>query len=260
MNDWNPEAYLKFRNQRTQPSIDLISRIDISYAPRRIIDIGCGPGNSGQALANRWPGAALIGLDSSSAMIAKAKTDFPQHQWILGDAAHFASDTTFDIVFSNATIQWIPNHPRLLRNFAALLSAGGALAFQVPLFSDMPIWNAIIEVSTKVRWNHETTSCADQFTFHNAPFYYDCLCSLFGRLEIWETTYCHIMESHSSIMAMVKSAGIKPFLDSIAGEQAKLEFENEVHDTVKGLYPVQADGKVLFPFKRLFAIGTPQFV
>jgi trans-aconitate 2-methyltransferase len=113
MQNWNPEQYLKFKNERTQPSIDLVSKIKIDH-PKSIIDIGCGPGNSTQVLYQRWPEAEIIGLDSSEQMIKKAREDFPQQKWFLADASGFGSDRTYDLVFSNAALQWVHDHETLL--------------------------------------------------------------------------------------------------------------------------------------------------
>src|SRR5208337_5518052 len=107
MSSWNPELYLKFKNERTRPSIDLVSRIDIE-APERIIDIGCGPGNSTQVLHGRWPLADITGVDKSEEMIKKASGDYPDQKWAVGDASSLKAETPFDVVFSNAALQWIP--------------------------------------------------------------------------------------------------------------------------------------------------------
>jgi trans-aconitate 2-methyltransferase len=117
MNDWNPDSYLQFRNERTQPSIDLVNRITAEQAPGNILDAGCGPGNSSRVLIDRWPTARLTGVDNSPAMIEEAKKDFPGQEWVLSDAAEYRTDKKFDLVFSNAAIQWIPDHDGLFRLF-----------------------------------------------------------------------------------------------------------------------------------------------
>lgn len=122
MNDWNPNLYMQFRSERTQPSIDLIAKIK-PVEPKSIIDIGCGPGNSTQVLVNRWPKAKITGLDSSSSMIRKAEQDYPNQEWIVADTLTYDPEIEYDIVFSNAVIQWIPNHEDLLKKFHGMLSA-----------------------------------------------------------------------------------------------------------------------------------------
>jgi trans-aconitate 2-methyltransferase len=133
--DWNPELYLKFDRERTQPSVDLVTRIDFDH-PKKIIDIGCGPGNSTQILVQRWPYAEIIGVDNSPAMIERAKKDYPNQNWRMIDAGRDEIEGNYDIFFSNATIQWIPKHSELLKRFHNLLTDKGLIAIQVPQFWD----------------------------------------------------------------------------------------------------------------------------
>jgi len=253
--DWNPESYLKYGDERTQPSIDLVNRIKIAHAPQSIIDIGCGPGNSGKVLTARWPNAKLLGLDSSPKMIEKAKRDYPQHEWVLADAATFSPVNKFDIVFSNAAIQWIPNHENLLKCLCAMLSSDGVLAFQIPLFRDMPISKVIAKVTQSKPWKTKTTGCSNLFTYNDYSFYYDRLSKELNSVELWETYYLHVLESQLSIIEWTKSTGMRPYLDCLSNDAEKVEFEKEVLSEIKNDYPLQKNGKVIFPFKRLFVIG-----
>lgn len=173
-NDWNPDLYLKFNKERIQPSIDLVSRIDYS-TPKRILDIGCGPGNSTQILHARWPDSEIVGADKSPAMIEKATEDYPNQHWILFDADVDTLDDKFDILFSNAVIQWIPNHDELLQKFADLLTDSGVLAVQLPLFDNMPISKAISKIGKHSKWAALTQGLDGLFTFHSASYYYDQL-------------------------------------------------------------------------------------
>ena len=132
---WDSVAYLRFKAERTQPSIDLVKRIDLEQ-PRKLLDVGCGPGNSTQVLADAFPNALrIIGIDSSPEMIEAAKDDHPDMEFRICDALNLPSlgEDGFDVVFSNACIQWVPDHPRLIRDMLALLRPGGMLAVQVPM-------------------------------------------------------------------------------------------------------------------------------
>jgi trans-aconitate 2-methyltransferase len=249
--DWIPNLYLKFDKERTQPSIDLVSRIDIDH-PSRIIDIGCGPGNSTQALVHRWPDSEIIGIDNSPAMIEKAKEDYPNQDWQLLDAGTDEIDGTFDIVFSNATIHWIPGHANLVNKFHNMLSDNGILAIQIPLFWDMPLGKSIASIAEYNRWNSKTQGVKELFTIHDSSFYYDILSELYHSVDIWETDYIHILDSQISILEMIRSTGLRPFLDRLTNDRDKKDFETLVLDEIKKDYPLQKDGKVLFPFKRLF--------
>ncbi len=253
--DWNPDLYLKFRNERTQPSIDLVNRINLTHSPENILDIGCGPGNSSQIVLQRWPRSKLRGVDHSPNMIEKANKDFPDQEWILADAAHYEPGTTFDVVFSNATIQWIPNHRDLIYRFCSFLSENGALAVQLPKFHDMPLAKAIDCVAHRGRWKSRTGDCSSLFTYHDHRFYYDVLASRLRLIDIWETDYIHIMPSHSSIVEWIRSTGMKPYLDRLTDENEKHDFEQEVLGFIRSDYPLQPNGRVLFSFKRMFFIG-----
>ncbi len=253
--DWNPDQYLQFRNERTQPSIDLVRRINFPGSPEKIIDIGCGPGNSTQVLLQRWPDAICTGIDNSPAMIEKAKKDFPGQEWILSDALHFESDHPFDILFSNAAIQWIPNHKKLFDKLTDMLSKNGVIAIQIPKFQDMVLGQILQSVSGKKRWKKKTEGCSELFTYHDFTYYYDLLADQTKQIDMWETDYMHVMPSHAAIIEWSRSTGLKPYLDRMADEKEKKDFEEDLLTEIKKQYPKQKNSHVLFPFKRLFFIG-----
>jgi trans-aconitate 2-methyltransferase len=253
--DWNPGLYLKFRDERTQPSIDLAGRIALDTPPACVLDVGCGPGNSGEVILRRWPSAHLVGVDTSKAMIEKAKATLPAHEWVLADAMEYETDNRFDLVFSNATIQWVPHHRRLLAHFAGMLAEHGAIAIQIPLFVEMAASRVIRSVAGKKRWKKSTAGCAELFTYHDAGYYYDVLAGLMRAVDLWQTDYIHVMESHRSILDWVRATAIRPYLDRIGNDDGRNAFEAEVLDGFTKIYPEQKDGRVLFPFRRLFFIG-----
>ncbi|MCX6556790.1 MAG: methyltransferase domain-containing protein [Candidatus Aminicenantes bacterium] len=253
--DWDPDHYLKFFGERTQPSIDLVSKIKIDYAPRRILDVGCGPGNSSQVLLQRWPKAGLVGVDNSPAMIEKAKKDFPKGKWVLADARRFAPATCFDLVFSNAAIQWIPGHERLLAKFDCLLSPRGVLAVQTPMFNVMPLGRIIQSVSLGKRWKKATAGCSRLYHYHDTGYYYDLLAFRMRKIDMWVTDYIHAMPSHLAIVDWIRSTALKPYLERIADAKDRKDFEKEILREIKKCYPKQKNGNVLYPFKRLFFIG-----
>jgi trans-aconitate 2-methyltransferase len=253
--DWNPDQYLKFKRERNQASIDLVDKIHISYTPAHIADIGCGPGTSGQILLQRWPGAELTGVDKSPAMIEKARSDYPQHTWILADALQFNADIAFDIIFSNATIQWIPHHKMLLEQLEAMLTDRGVIAVQLPEIHGTRFGAIIDSVSRRRRWGKKTAGCSELFTRHDYDYYYDLLSGGMDSIDMWETTYIHVMSSHQEIIEWAKGTRMKPYLDRLEDEGDKKLFEKEILGEVRKHFPVRENGKVLFPFKRLFFIG-----
>jgi trans-aconitate 2-methyltransferase len=252
MSTWNPEQYLKYKDERTRPSHDLVARIALE--PSRIVDIGCGPGNSTQVLRERWPQAYLVGMDSSPEMIAKARQAYPQEQWVLADAATWQPQERYDLVFSNAALQWIPNHAPLIQHLLALVGPKGALAVQVPANNDAPLYLAVGRVSTRPRWREAMRGCNELLTYHDARFYYDQLAAV-ARVDFWQTTYYHVMNSRQDILDWYASTGMRPYLERLGSDAEQIAFQAEVLAECAAEYPEQQDGKVLFPFRRLFLIA-----
>ncbi|HOV13968.1 MAG TPA: methyltransferase domain-containing protein [Spirochaetota bacterium] len=249
--NWNPELYLKYKKERTQPSIDLVNRIEISN-PNKIVDIGCGPGNSTEILIKRWQNADIIGIDNSPQMIEKAKKDYPDYKWLLSDAKDWKPKDKYDIIFSNATLQWMSNQKELIKNLFDFLSEDGILAVQVPANSDSPLHKALIEVSKRADYDLNTKKCRELIHYHNEEFYYDILSQLSSDFNIWTTTYYHILNDYIDLIEWYKGSGMKIYLDSLPEEKIKQNFEKSVLEECKKCYKQQKDGKIIFGFRRLF--------
>ena len=248
---WDPNLYLRFERERTQPAIDLVSRVEL-VNPVRIIDIGCGPGNSTAQLHARWPQAEIHGIDSSEEMIRKASAAYPDMKFLVHDITEDLSGFgAFDLVFSNAVIQWIPDHRLLLTRLFAMLKPGGVLAVQVPNAWAMPISVAIREVASEPVWQAVFANLSEIPYYQEPSFYYDVLTGLTADLHVWETTYHHALQDHDAIVEWVRSTGMKPYLDRL-DETAKARFMAAVLERIRAAYPIQADGHVLFPFRRVF--------
>jgi trans-aconitate 2-methyltransferase len=252
--DWNPELYLKFKEERTQPAIDLAGRINVEN-PEKIMDVGCGPGNSTNVLSIRWPESEIIGIDNSASMIESARKNYPEMEWKVEDVTRMETEEKYDIIFSNATIQWIKDQEKLIKDLVKILKDDGALAVQVPQYHTMPIKQAIERVSLNKRWEEQTSQANDDFTFHSNDYYYDILSGKLKSITMWKTSYFHIMPSHQNIVEMIKSTGMRTFLDRLDTREEKMEFEKDVLKEITRAYPAQKDGHVLFPFERLFFIG-----
>src|SRR5579862_2828582 len=171
MPDWDAAQYLKFASERTQPAIDLIHRIELS-APGRIVDLGCGPGNSTEALRRRWPGAHIAGIDLSPEMIAAAKAAYPEGLWEVGDAGSWSARQPFDLVYANAMLHWLPDHARVCRQWMEQVAPGGALAVQQPAHHDSPVHREMIEVSKDPAWNERMHGARKAITRQPPSFYY----------------------------------------------------------------------------------------
>lgn len=255
MSDWEPERYLKFKRERTRPVYDLISRIELN-APERILDIGCGPGNSTAPLRERWPCSEIIGIDSSPAMVERAQCDHPDIKFVVMDAGRDLSSLgEFDLVFANASLQWIPDHEALLPRLLGMLRPGGVLAVQVPQFDEMPISKALTEAAASSAWNAYFAGFEPGFAFRPARAYYDILSGMVKDLQIWSIDYYHIMPSHEAIVDMMEPTGLRPYLERLPSTH-RHAFKQAVIDRLETCYPCQSDGSVLYPFKRLFIVAS----
>lgn len=254
MATWDSDQYLKFASERTQPAIDLARRIVLEN-PARIIDLGCGPGNSTAVLAARWPAADLTGLDSSPAMISAARREFPGRNWREGDIGTWSADTAWDLVFSNAALQWVPDHARLFPHLLAQVAAGGALAVQVPANLDFPAHQVMREIGASARWRDFFQSPVRDWHVEEPAFYYDTLAPHAARLEMWLTDYLHIMPGPESLVEWYRGSGLRPWLDALPGDAERAGFLADYLREITAAYPRRPDGRVLFPFRRLFLVA-----
>ena len=250
MPDWNPVQYEKFLKDRTRPAIDLANRLDVS-SPGSILDLGCGPGNSTKVLKNRFPAARIVGADNSADMLAKARELYPDIAFISLDAngdLHEAGEK-FDIVFSNACIQWLPNHRELLPKLMTLLNPGGILAVQIPMQREHPVHRIIHELAGTAKWSDKLNP--RQYNNLTAEEYFDVLSDLSGDFEIWETTYCHRMPGYESIIEWYQGTGLRPYLEQLSKSDAD-GFISDIYAELKHRYRIQKNGEILFRFPRLF--------
>jgi trans-aconitate 2-methyltransferase len=257
MPTWNPNQYLRFARQRTRPGHDLAERIEVER-PQRVIDLGCGPGNSTHVLAERWPAAGIMGIDTNAAMIEAARQAYPTQTWAIGDIAHWTAEEgeQFDVVFSNAALQWVKDHARLFPLLLARVAPGGALAVQMPANGDAPAHQAMRDQAASEPWRgFFPAEGARQWHAHATGFYYDLLSPQAARIDLWETTYLHVLPDAAAIVEWYKGTGLRPFLDFLASEADRARFLAEYGQRIRQAYPARPDGRVLFPFRRLFLIA-----
>lgn len=254
MADWNPALYLRFERERTQPVRDLVARLEVRE-PSRILDIGCGPSNSTAVLKERWPKAAVTGLDNSRAMIEKARRSRSDIEWLEADAASDLSHMgAFDVVLANASLQWLPDHEVLVPRLFQSVGPGGALAVQIPQFDRMPSAQAIRETTRQTEFASFFTDFDDALHRLDDAAYYDVLSGSSRAVDLWVTHYHHVMEDHAAIVEWMKSTALRPYLDRLPSTQQE-PFLAAVLERLKQVYPTRRDGKVLFIFKRLFFIA-----
>lgn len=251
---WDPQLYLKFDRERTQPAIDLAARIEVAN-PRKIVDLGCGPGNSTAILRARWPETEIIGLDSDEEMLRAARRDYPREYWLQQDAATWESRAGYDVVFSNAMLQWLPDHGAVLSRWFGSVAPGGALAVQIPSHLKSAVHRHILEVAADPRWNMLTTQASHAINTAEPQSYYDLLCQQASRIDLWVTEYCHVLDGPAEIVNWMRGTGLRPFLSVLPLNDDRAAFEAALLDRVTASYPRRVDGKVLFPFRRLFFIA-----
>ncbi len=251
---WNPALYLAFERERTQPAIDLAARVAIAE-PRTVLDLGCGPGNSTAVLKARWPTAALAGLDNDPDMLAAAAKSDPGVRWIPADAATWRPDATYDVVFSNAMLQWLPDHAEAVQRFFGAVAPGGALAVQVPTHARSALHQNILELANEPQWRGHLGGVHGAIHGRDPAFYYDVLAPLAKRIELWETEYNHVLVGPEAIVTWIRGTGLRPFLHALPDDDARRRFEAELLARVAVAYPRRPDGKVLFPFRRLFFVA-----
>lgn len=251
MNEWNSTQYLKFKNERTQSAIDLAKKIEHKN-PKSIIDIGCGPGNSTAVLKENFKNAEILGIDSSEDMINKAKSEYDYLDFMLFDVQDDLKNIgrKFDVVFSNACIQWIPKHRNLIKRLMNLLNAGGVLAVQIPYNYEQPIHKIIFKVSNSEKWKNKF-KVRRPMCILTENEYFDLLSEISNDFSIWQTTYFHRIKSYGDLIEWYRGTGLRPYLE-LLDDLEKKEFENEILLEVKRCYPQQKNGEIIFRFPRLF--------
>lgn len=249
---WNPDHYLQFRSERGQPCLDLIARIPGEMTS--IADLGCGPGNSTAMLRSRWPEALVTGVDNSMEMLATARSEDPAVEWLDADLATWRPRDRIDLIFSNATFQWVKDQRRLLPELTARCRV---FAMQIPFHLQSPAHRAMGWLCEDPRFDRWLTPKPEPFEILTPGVYYDLLATPDRSVEIWQTTYFHTLASAEGIVDFLGATGLRPYLDRLPAEE-KENFRQAFGDAVAELYPAQADGKVLFPFPRLFVLVTAQ--
>ena len=250
MPNWNPIQYEKFLKDRAQPAIDLANRLE-EFAPNSILDLGCGPGNSTKVLKDKFLSAKIIGADNSDEMLEKARGLYPDIEFInldMNGDLHEVNEK-FDIVFSNACIQWLPNHKKLLPKLMTLLNPNGILTIQIPMQREHPVHVIINELVNTEKWSDKLVE--RKYNNLTTPEYYDVLSDISSDFEIWETTYCHRMPSCESIIEWYKGTGLRPYLEQLSEADAD-DFTSDVYNELKHRYKTQKNGEILFRFPRLF--------
>jgi trans-aconitate 2-methyltransferase len=255
MEDWSARQYLKFEDERTRPPRDLLAQVPLQR-PHRAVDLGCGPGNSTELLVERFPQSEIIGLDSSPDMLRKARERLPNCTFVEADIATWQPDPDTDLIFGNAVMQWLPDHPAIMRRLLEKLPDGGVLAIQMPDNTREPALMFQREVGASGPWaNDPEVKAAARDDLPSPEAYYDILKPACARIDIWHTIYNHVMATPQAITEWFKGSSLQPFLsplDAAAREQFLAAYTKKI----VGAYKPRFDGKVLLRFPRLFILAV----
>lgn len=248
---WDPQQYLAYADERGRPFLDLLARIR-AESPAHVADLGCGPGNLTRLLVERWPSAAVTGVDASPDMLERAA----QHagvDWQLADVREWQPAAPLDVLVTNATLQWIPGHLELLPRLVGLLAPGGWFAMQVPGNFDEPSHTLRDEVASLPDFAAHTRS-AQRPASHDGVDYLRALTALGLEVDAWETTYLHVLRGPDAVFEWVRATGARPVLAALPDE-LRPAFEDEFRARLREAYPADAAGQVILPFRRVFAVG-----
>lgn len=251
--DWKPDLYLKFEDERTRPPRDLLAQIPLTH-PRRVVDIGCGPGNSTELLVERWPDADVLGIDSSPAMVRKAGERLPAARFEQADIASWQPPEGTQVLFGNAVFQWVPDHPAVLARLIEALPDGGVLAVQLPDNVNEPSHRLMVEAAEAGPWAARIAG-ASRDVLPSPAEYYNRLKPLCRRLDIWHSIYNHPLDGAAAIAEWFKSTGLRTFLDPL-DETERAAYLADYTARIAKAYPERFDGKVLLRFPRLFIVAV----
>ncbi len=251
---WDPAQYLKFAGPRLRPAIDLLQRIE-AETPRLVYDLGAGAGNVTRMLAERWPGSRIVGVDGSAEMLAKAAAELPQLEWQKADLATWRPEQPAEIIYSNAALHWIKGHDRLITALFESLAPGGVLAVQMPRNFSAPSHTSMSEAALAGPWRAILEPLLRPAPVAEPAVYYGLLAARAKRLDMWETEYLQVLDGEHPVKEFTKSTWLFPLLEAL-DEPWKSQFEAHYTELVDRAYPRRADGKTLFPFRRMFIVAT----
>lgn len=250
---WDPSVYLAFDDHRGRPFYELLARVG-AREPRRVVDLGCGPGNLTGSLSQRWPDAVVTGVDSSPEMVRAAKERGVDAR--VGDVREWTPESDTDVVVCNATLQWVPGHGELLRDWVAALPSGAWFAFQVPGNFDAPSHRAIRELAAEQPWCERLSGLTlrGSDAVSEPAEYAESLLELGCEVDVWETTYQQRLTGEDPVLDWVRGTALRPIADTLA-ERDFAEFSAQLRERLRAAYPPLSDGSTLFEFRRIFAVA-----
>jgi len=245
---WDPGVYRRYAAERQRPFFDLVGRV-AAENPEYVVDLGCGTGELTATLCRRWPGAAVHGIDSSPAMLAKAP---PGPTFEVGDIREWRPPRPVDVIVSNAVLQWVPGHRDLVRRWVGYLAGDGWLAFQVPGNFDAPS-HVLIRELCRTKWRAELGDLVREAPVGTPEEYLDLLAGAGCAVDAWETTYLHVLQGEDAVLNWVKGTALRPMLDRLPPGRRE-EFLADCARVLGEAYPRKPYGTP-FPFRRIFVVA-----
>jgi trans-aconitate 2-methyltransferase len=249
---WEPQTYLRYADLRFRAGLDLMARIPRADY-KTVYDLGCGTGHLTQILAERFPNAHITGVDSSAEMLAEAGGQFPKLSWLQGDIRSWRPEVGPDLIFSNAALQWVPNHEALFPALLRLLNAGGVLAVQMPRHFESPSHVELKKLVRESRWRARL----EPLLLTEVPSpetYWNWLSAHATDLDIWETIYLQVLQGKDPVVDFMRGTALRPFLTVLSRKEGE-EFLAEFSTRMAAAYPPQGSGETLFPFRRTFMVA-----
>jgi trans-aconitate 2-methyltransferase len=257
---WNPHQYLQYEGERLRPALDLIARIPLTH-PSTIVDLGCGAGNVARVLADRFPGATIDGVDGDAAMLERARSTLAgdaRFRWTQADLAAWHPPYAVDLLFSNAALHWLGDHPRLFAQLFAKLAPHGVLAVQMPDNHGAPSHQELFATARDARWAPEVAALVRPQPVAGLGEYYEFLAPGARSFDGWRTTYLHVLparpDSEHPVVAWLRGSALLPFTSHLPAPLAEA-FVADYSARIERAYPRRKDGSVLFPFSRIFLVA-----
>jgi trans-aconitate 2-methyltransferase len=249
---WEPQTYLRYADIRFRAGIDLIARIP-KFDYQLIYDLGCGTGHLTRSLADTFPGSKVTGIDSSPEMLSEARREFPELKWRQADITSWRPPAAPHLIYTNAALQWVPDHETLLPSLLSKLRPGGVLAMQVPRHFESPSHLSLKELVTQSEWR----ATLEPLLLASIPppeTYWRWLSPHTRNLDIWETIYLQVLDGKDPVVNFMRGTALRPFLSALPEREAA-KFIEAFAERMAAAYPPQANGQTLFPFRRLFVVG-----
>jgi trans-aconitate 2-methyltransferase len=254
VSEWNPALYSRYEDERTRPAHELLARVPLAGA-QRVVDLGCGPGNSTELLLRRFPDAEVVGVDNSNPMLESARQRLPGVRFEFADISAWQPAQAPDLIYANAALQWVPDHAALFPRLFSLLAPGGVLAVQMPDNHEQPTHRAMREAAALPEFASTIGDPARLRPPMSAiQAYYDYLARDAAEVDVWHTIYQHRMASPAAIVEWVSATGLKPFIAPLDDAQRQA-YLADYESRIAAAYPIRADGKRLLAFPRLFLVA-----